>query len=260
MKILKIGLIPLVILSAAALAAVVNEETISVPVSSGDPVEVFNINGDLSIEEWDSDRVELTYRKTADTEEELQAVIVRCDTDNGLFCEVEYDEELWEDAFSGRVDFILKTPADMELDYHFALVNGDLIMTGSRGYAELELVNGDLTLADFGGDANVHIVNGMANISGTPGAELVEMVSGEIIYAIDEMTNSVDLSSVSGKVYVKLMSDAMVDVSTISGSIMVDDVFSAVIDEQIAGRSTEFGDGPYVIQIETVSGDIEIDD
>ncbi len=260
MKLLLSCLTVCLVLSAGASAEeAVTEETISVDVSSGDPIEIITINGDIITEEWDSDQVMILYTITCDTEEELDFISVDCNTSNGILCEVDYDED-WGDSHSGSVDFAVNIPSDIDLEFEYVSVNGDVIVIGGYGKALLEVVNGDIIAESFDGELSVHAVNGDIDISESPGIRVAELVNGNIECIIDVLEDDLELAAVNGRIILDLRADAEVEIETISGTITVDDIFNAHISEEIVGSSTEFGEGEYCIEITTVSGDISIEE
>ncbi len=138
---------------------VVREETITVSLDSDDPVSILNINGDISIEGWDSDEVEVVYVITCDDQEEMDAIDVLCDLSDGIVCEVEYDVD-WDDNHSGEVTFMIKVPENLELDYGIQNVNGNVSISSAAGVAELAVVNGEIDANEFEGAVVIELVNG----------------------------------------------------------------------------------------------------
>ncbi len=234
-------------------------ENITVGVSSGDPVEIFTINGSITVEEWDSDQVEVIYTITCSSEEEMNFVTVECNTSSGIICEVDYDND-WNRSHSGGVDFEVKIPSGIDLTIDLASVNGHVSINGGKGEALLEVVNGNIDAENFSGELVVNAVNGNINISESPGLRVVELVNGNIECVINALEDDLELEAVSGNITLDLGFNAEVSIETISGEITIADIFNAFITKNIVGCSSEFGDGEFSIDICTVSGDISIID
>jgi DUF4097 and DUF4098 domain-containing protein YvlB len=249
----------LLIVTAAFAAEAVREESIAVDVLPGDQVEIYTINGNITAENWDSDEVEIIYIITCDTEEELDFISVDCNTSDGIVCQVEYDDN-WDDSFSGNVDFNIKLPSDIDLNLDFASVNGNLILLGGDGEALLEAVNGDIEAESFDGELSIHCVNGDILVSDSPGIRIAELVNGNIECIVSSLEEDLELAAVNGYILLDLSTDAEVEIETISGNIDIDDIFNAEIMEELVGSSSEFGSGQYRIEITTVSGDISVED
>jgi DUF4097 and DUF4098 domain-containing protein YvlB len=234
-------------------------ETLEFSLSEGDEVEIYNINGDATLEEWDLSNIEITYIISCEDEESLDHIMVEFDTSSGLECSVEYDDQ-WDAFDNSNVDFILSIPADKQLDYQIAFVNGDVVLVGGDGSARLELVNGDITVEDFDGELSTSLVNGDIVLTGSDGLRVVELVNGTVNCSIASIQGDVELDAVSGNVLLELGTPARVIVETISGEISVSDAYDAIIEENYVGRSSEFGQGDYVVEINTVSGNVSVTD
>lgn len=248
----------LILVAGVYAGEAVTEENITIGVSSGDPVEIFTINGDITVSDWSSDQVEVIYTITCDSEEELDFITVESNTSSGIICEVYYDET-WEGSHSGSVDFVVQIPSDIDLAIELASVNGNVSINGGKGEALLEVVNGNIEADGFGGELTVNSVNGNIYVSESPGIRTAELVNGNIECIVTALTNDLELASVNGNITLYLGTDAEVEIETISGIIEIADVFNAHISENIVGTSSEFGDGEFLIEISTVSGCIIID-
>ncbi len=238
---------------------VVREETITATLAADKPVSICNINGDITVEGWDSDQVEVVFIITCDDQEEMDAIDVLYDLSDGIECEVEYDED-WDDDFNGEVVFLVKVPENLSLDYNIDDVNGNVSMSSASGTVCIEVVNGDITATDFDGEAVIELVNGSVTAAGIPELGEINIVNGDITCIVSELNNDLFLSGVNGEITVDLSAAAIVEIETVNGDIDVSDSFNARIEEEIVGASATFGEGEHLIEISTVSGDIEITD
>lgn len=238
---------------------VVLEETITATLSAEELVSICNINGDISVEGWDSDDVEVFYIITCDDQEDMDAIQVKCDLSDGIECEVEYDNEL-NGNNSGEVTFNVKVPENLALDFVLDNVNGDVTISSAEGTSIIELVNGDIEASDFDGATVIELVNGSVITSGIPELDEVSIVNGDISCSVYELNNDLILSAVNGKIVLALDAAAHVEIETVTGDIDVSDNFNASIEEEIVGAFADFGSGEHTIEISTVSGDIEVID
>lgn len=249
----------LVLVTGVSAGNVTTVENITVGVSSGDPMEISTINGNITVEEWDSDQVEVIYTITCSSEEEMNFITVDCNTSRGIICEVDYDDD-WNGSHSGGVDFKIKIPENIDLEIELTSVNGNVSMDGGKGEACLEVVNGNIDAENFSGELEVCSVNGNIDVSDSPGIIIAELVNGNIECVINSLEDDLEVDAVNGNITLYLGIDAEVEIETISGEINIDEAFNAFITENIVGCSAEFGDGEYSIDISTVSGDIYIND
>lgn len=238
---------------------VVREETITATLAADKPVSICNINGDITVEGWDSDQVEVVYIITCDDQEEMDAIDVLCDLSDGIVCEVEYDED-WDDNHSGEVVFLVKVPENLALDYQLTDVNGDVSMSSASGTVSIEVVNGNITATDFDGEAVIELVNGSVSVFGIPELDEINIVNGNITCVVSELSNDLSLCGVNGEITVNLTTASIVEIETINGDIEISEGFNADIEEEIVGAYATFGEGEHTITISTVSGDIEIND
>ena len=252
----------LFVFSASASASaedVVREETITAALNAGEKIQIDNINGDISVEGWSSDEVEVVYTITCDNQEDMDAIEVVCDLDDGISCEVNYEED-WYRNHSGEVNFQIRVPSSQILKYELCDVNGDVSISSAAGSVILEVVNGEIDASEFTGEMTVELVNGSVTTSAVTDLQKVEIVNGSISCSIDQMGSDLSLSSVNGEIEVKLTTDASVEIETLNGDIEIASSFNPHIAEDIVGSSASFGNGEYNLEISAVSGDVEITD
>lgn len=249
----------LVLVSGAYSGELLTEENITIGVSSGDPVEIFTVNGDITVSQWSSEMVEVVYTITCSSEEELDFITVECNTVSGIICEVNYDEA-WEGSHSGSVDFEVQIPSGIELAIELASVNGNVSIEGGKGEALFEVVNGNIDAEGFSGELIVQSVNGNINIIESSGIRIIEVVNGNIECVVNDLEDDLAIEAVNGNISLFLGVDAEVNIETISGKIEIADIFAAYITDNMVGTSSAFGTGEFSIDISTVSGSILIDD
>lgn len=259
MKLLLIMLVVCFVAGSAIGEDAVSVETVTVIPGADDTVAIFNFNGDISVEGWDSNEVEVVYTITCDDQEEMEALDVLCDLSSGIACEVEYDND-WDDNHNGQVAFLVRVPQNLALKYGIENVNGNVVFSSAAGTASIEVVNGDIAVSDFEGKVVIDLVNGSVSTVSISEPDEINIVNGEITCIVNELKSDFTLSSINGGISVDLAADAVVEIETISGNVGISDSFNAAIRENIVGASACFGEGEYTIHISTVSGDIEITD
>lgn len=247
-----------VLLTSAAFADdVVVQETVTANVSAGNPVSIGTINGDIQIESWDSDEIEVSYTITCETQEEMDAIEVVYSIQDGVDFTVEIDDE-WHGGHNSKVDFFINVPRDVDLDYTIDNVNGAIVLHGGSGSAELSLVNGNVEADDFSGAMTVEVVNGDISIDEIPGLNAVSIVNGSVLLTVMDLLEDLSIESVNADMSLKLNGNARVDIETLSGSLDIDDSFNPEISNDIVGSSASFGQDGRRIMISTVSGNIEV--
>jgi len=239
---------------ALAEEVTVDEQACCVVLEADALVAVCSINGDIAIEEWDSDQVCIEYVITCENPDELEVMEIRCDTSDGVFCEVVYPDG-WEGDHNATVDFLVRLPGTADIDLSTSTVNGDIHLTDCSGSSVIEIVNGTAEADGFSGKLCVNIVNGVISLNDVPGLYSANIVNGEITGTLVELDSDAEITAVSGSIVLRVPANARVSVSTLSGRI---DIPVGTVDHDIVGSTAEFGEGEYEIEIDTVSGDIEL--
>jgi DUF4097 and DUF4098 domain-containing protein YvlB len=210
--------------------------------AAGGELNLENINGNVEIEGWDRDEVEINYTKRSRSQEGLDRMEVLIE-ENGdrLSISTEYKKSSGRNN-NGAVDFTVYVPrgAALELD----LVNGNLDVKGHEGSINADLVNGNLT-AELAGEAELGTVNGSLDVT---------------LNAM-QATGRYELSSVNGGLTLRLPAGAgaRVEAETVHGSISND--FGMEVDKgRYVGKSLrgKIGDGGADIELSNVNGSIKI--
>lgn len=165
-------------------------------------------------------------------------------------------------------------------------MSGDIDLEGGRGKIDLESVSGDVTVNGASGKLNLSSVSGDIQANATAKHFDARSVSGDIDANIG-MAERVELQTVSGDIEVRLGLDidARLDADTVSGDIELNfendklnasfdietgpggDIKNRISGDQVAGRSVfsgslefKLGDGDARVNLETMSGTIELND
>lgn len=227
------------------------EDSFSAVLGAGSNVVITNVNGNITIEEWDSDHVLIEYTIQGDHIEEIESIDVQCDYTNGMHCEVTYLDD-WD---GNEVNFHVRLPESLYLNLVMRTFDGCISLNNGMGTSLVEIINGSAVLEGFSGKLTVNVVNGEIELIRVPGLSVVNIVEGTIRGTIDNIGQDVEISTVSGHINLVLEGAASVSVLTMSGSI---DISGVEIYHDLIGSSTEFGDGEFKINITTVSGDVSI--
>ncbi|MEM8930744.1 MAG: DUF4097 family beta strand repeat-containing protein [Acidobacteriota bacterium] len=205
-----------------------------------------NINGDVVIEAWDRDEVDVQATITSKSQEAVDEVEIEVDASgDSVDISTDYPERKGRNGRyeAASVAYHVRMPrlARAEIE----LVNGDLRLDGVAGAVDAELVNGDLTASGLAGNADLTTVN------------------GEIHATFDQLGSDqrVDIESVNGSVdlYLPSSADAVLEAETVHGDIESD--FELTRDEdRYVGQEAHgrIGAGGGQIDLENVNGTIRI--
>lgn len=103
-------------------------------------------------------------------------------------------------------------------------VSGSVVADGTRGRLQASSVSGEVVVRDHTGDLALTTVSGELAASGALASVKAESVSGELALDVTSGSTSIDATSVSGDVTVRLPEGEPVDVtaSALSGRLVVD--------------------------------------
>lgn len=215
------------------------------PLSATGRVQLDNLNGDVRIQVWDRNEVQVDAIKYAFSQEALEETeIVVNSKSNEIQIKTDYpDSKWWGNNSNSSVDYTISIPRNAELD-DVSLVNGNLEIHSAGGAVTASTVNGTLTAQDLSGETKLSTVNGTLNVAFT-----------------ELNASKISLSSVNGTVQLKLPSnaDANINASTVNGGIAND--FGLEVDKhQWVGKdlSGMIGSGKTRIDLSSVNGKISI--
>jgi DUF4097 and DUF4098 domain-containing protein YvlB len=207
-----------------------------------------NINGNLTVEGWDKDRIEVTIVKTASSQELMEKIRVEARMDDnylrivGDFEDMDDDDGRNFNSKIAKIEFALKVP------------HGTRIHT-------IELINGNVELHNIEGDVDASSVNGRVSGEKLGGDVELATVNGEVSLVASGSVDSIRLHSVNGSVTLVLPKsfDANISAGTLHGDIY--GMNGLDVDEaRFTGSSMQgkIGKGGLKVDLNTVNGSIEI--
>lgn len=234
------------LMSASGPASAREKETdVQVYETSDHPrLSLRNINGGLTVEGWNKNRIEVTVVKSASSKERLEGITVKSRFDDDhLRVEVELDDGNWSSRGENlNVEFTIRVPHGTRVD-SVELVNGAIDIRNVNGDVEVSSVNGEVSGEQLGGDVELATVNGEVSLIATGNAK------------------SISMNSVNGGVVLVLPKkfDARIQAGTVHGSIRANGGFD-VDATTFSGSSMNatIGKGGMKVDLNTVNGSIEI--
>ncbi len=219
----------LLLFSAPAPAKEVNRV---LDVSAEAEVMVINIAGDVKIEAWSRNQVEIDADLGSGVEE--------------LIFEVNGDEvaiEVRVPQHHGRnisADLRIKVPEKSSLEV--STVSADISVEDVKGRQRIETVSGDIDTEAYGADLDVESVSGDIDVEGDGGKirTRANSVSGDI--EVEQLDGEIEVSTVTGDIVLYNSSFESVETQTVNGDIIF--------------HSRLYGDGR--MDVETVNGDVDI--
>ena len=227
------------------------------PFDPGGTVGVRNTNGNIYVESWEKNEVEIFAEivvkagSRKDAEEFMEKVVIQVDHDhNRLFVKPDYPKRrgggLFDWLFGRRpqisVTFRIRVPS--ETDTEIRTTNGRVEMSDIKGRSELHSTNGGIYADNLQGTVDAHTVNGSIKV-------MLSKVSDH-----DRMS----FKTTNGGIKLTLPDDIQADIeaSTVNGGISTDfplEVQGRFNRKKIRGT---INGGGVSIDLRTVNGGITI--
>ncbi|MEP6761262.1 MAG: DUF4097 family beta strand repeat-containing protein [Sporichthyaceae bacterium] len=142
-------------------------------------------------------------------------------------------------------------------------VSGSVTLDGVRSDISAQTVSGDLEARGLSGSLHFTTVSGdLTVVDGTSGRVRAETVSGQVTLDLDiPADSSIDVSSVSGDLTVRLPGTAGLTVTAKTMSGGLDSAFEGLTTERKPGRISmqgQVGTGDGQLRAKTVSGDVTL--
>jgi DUF4097 and DUF4098 domain-containing protein YvlB len=230
---------------AQARAAQVTEEfRRSYPLTADGRVSLSNVNGNVSITAWDRNEVKIDAIKRAETKERLDEAKIVIDAESSAIAiKTEYPHNTWHNDNPASVEYTLSVPRNARLQ-DIKLVNGSLMVEGTRGDVRAESVNGKVLARGLSSNAQLSTVNGP-----------VEVVFDRL------GTGAIEVKSVNGALSATIPSDAKAELTaeTMNGHIS-NDFGLPVSDGNFVGHNLRgtLGEGGPQLTFKNVNGSISI--
>jgi len=233
----------------------------SYDVDAGTVLTVDNQNGNIIVEAWNNDDVEVYAEKvTQFGQSELDKDSIEVTTGNEMTVKTTYTNLFW--FFSPprvTVNYRIKVPADVSVE-RLETTNGEISLEGTTGDATLISSNGNINVKDVDGSVDAETTNGNIKIEDVTGVTGVETSNGIITVEIPSLSSNVEIKTTNGAitVYVSEDLDADLSMSTTNGLITVHDVQLDLESSSATSVEGTMGDGGYDLTIETSNGNIDL--
>ncbi|MBN2414081.1 DUF4097 family beta strand repeat protein [candidate division KSB1 bacterium] len=221
-------------------------------------VKIKNVNGEIFVESWDSEKVEIfadievKAANSRDAERFLDKVNIKIDRNaDEIYIRPDYpneDEKGFLDSIFGhkkpsvRVDFSIKVPEDAKIDLNS--VNGSVQVVNIGGPAELSTVNGKVVAKQMRSTVEAKTTNGGINV------EFDDL----------QFTDNMFFHTVNGSInlYVPRNISADVDISTVNGGLHTD--FPLTVQGKWGPKSIKgtLNGGGKCINLKTVNGSVSL--
>ena len=232
------------------------EETRLVSPADYDSLEVLNVNGNVTVEPWDSDEVELHIVKRGFLTEDLDDVEIAVGGDETLRI-----ERLFRDEEVGRVVVSLdvRVPSAFPVT-HASTSNGSVDVRGTVGDLEARTTNGYVDVRRVDGFVSVTTSNGSVTAFDVGGLDTARTTNGSIDVEVPAIRGETRIETSNGSIDAALAGDlgAELVAQTSTGSI---DASSLSLSGGTVSRTRvtgSLGGGGPSLTVSTSNGTIEL--
>jgi hypothetical protein len=225
-------------------------------VRSGTPVAVYNPNGDVTINGWDEDVIEINARKESiHGQEALDEVDIYIDIAGEMVIRTEYPPG----ARKVTVDYDIKVPEDLLVKY-IECSNGNIIVDGLMGNPVLFSSNGIIQASNINGIVKARTSNGDINIKAVKGLEDLITSNGNIEAELPDLHDDIEIKTSNGSIKLALSPDLAVDLKaeTSNGSITIQNINIDTEELNKTSLAGSMNGGGLQVSITTSNGSVEL--
>ena len=230
-------------------------------VSPGAKLHIDNVNGDIDLQVWKKNHVEVSATKKTNRDEgELAKVRIEVIVGEVMEIRTKYLEK----NIHVSVDYRIKIPEQLMVQ-KVATSNGDIAVKGATGNIEVCTSNGDIELKELVGAVRVKTSNGDIEIRGATAVTEARTSNGDISAEIPQVTkDGIGIATSNGSIdlYISEKLNADLISATSMGEVSVKDLD---IESQFTVRTGStsmvrgrIGKGGSVIDVHTSNGDIRL--
>lgn len=207
----------------------------SYSINEGGYFSVSNVNGDIRLESWDKDEVDIEVRESGRGGDEIEIeILVESDRIEII---TRYPRR-WNNRNRSRAHYVIKVPRKLEINAR--TVNGHVEVSGIDGRVEAKSTNGDVLVSKIIGEIRASTTNGNIEIIDVTG----DIIAGTVNQSIeirDVVSSRIRATTTNGSIRAEFVVDenGVYDYRTTNGSITVYIPDDSKVDVEIRCRSRQ---------------------
>ncbi len=253
-------ILPLLLLTSAYSDTIEEVFKKQIAINEGDLVAVFNINGDINVESWDLDKIEITANKkiqapsSADARKLMKELKIDINyTDNKVTVKTIFPSDnnrhggffSWlfcSGGGSAGVRYTIKVPKNIDLNLHST--NGNISVKKCNGKMRLETTNGNIYSDDISGAVRCSSING----------------SLKIYFKKTDRDEDMEFKTTNGTInlYLPQNINAAITARTMNGTVRCSLPMTDVYEKSDTKLDGTFNNGGPHFMVRTTNGNIDI--
>ena len=244
-------------LSGCELLTVSEEFYETYHVKEGSSLEVENLNGNVDIQGWEEEYMEVeAVKKSRRGASMLEKAAIEVEVGEKIFIETQYSNK----TAHVSVNYKIRLPKDVTVA-RVKNSNGSISLNEVSGDAEAATSNGRVSIFNVDGIVKARSSNGTIEISGVRGLAGTRTSNGSIKAEIPALPDDIEVKTSNGSIDVKIDPGINADItaSTSNGSVNYQGLeFSSIRQEEtyLEGR---IGRGGHQLIMSTSNGSIDLE-
>jgi DUF4097 and DUF4098 domain-containing protein YvlB len=232
----------------------------TLPLKKGGTFSLTNVNGNITIETWAREELEVQAEKAVRGQREnLDRIKIEIDSDPASVVITTVFPKI--PRFRGRVTYEIKVPEDIDLEM-VGSVNGSVRIFGPLEDVKARTSNGSIRLEGASGQISCTTTNGNVEAMDIQGEILARSTNGSLRLEIASVVDDITATTTNGSITLEIGSgniDADLKARTTNGRIYVD--FPVTLQAGYSSRRMvegKIGDGGPLITLRTTNGSVRI--
>ena len=240
------------LLSAMISITVAQDQKKSFTVNKGDLLDISTRMGNITIDTWDKNEVNIIVKNVIDSEIDLLTMVqsgnkvevkFKGDDSDRIEYEISIPSKFNLDLSTGGGNITLKNDLDGEIDASTA--GGNISVKNIIGKADVSTAGGNITVGDINSKADISTAGGNIKVGNINSDADISTAGGDM--KIGDINGTADVSTAGGNIKIGYIKGGA-DVSTAGGNISVDDI----------GGNADISTGGGNVKVGNVSGSAEL--
>jgi len=250
------------LLSAMISLTVAQDQTKSFTVNKGDLLDVSTRMGNITIDTWDRNEVNIIVKNVIDSEISLLTMVQRGnkvevkfkgDDSDRIEFEISIPSKFDLDLSTGGGNITLKNDLDGEIDASTA--GGNISVKNIIGKADISTAGGNITVGDINSKADISTAGGNIKVGNINSDADISTAGGDM--KIGDINGTADVSTAGGNIKIGYIKGGA-DVSSAGGNISVDNI-DGNADISTGGGNVKVGNVTGSAELNTGGGNISLE-